>query len=166
MSYNSPKFTLIDDLPDLEDLEGPHGGGMGPPPPHGMMGPPPPHGMKGGFSHGEVNGPPMINTGKYLKNNKREISPQSGMGPENHRMRQGMMDGDGYDVGGFTPAENNLVTYDMPNGSPSCIDVAEHIANCPICSKFYNNDKTVYLLAIAALVIICILLANKCLHSK
>lgn len=166
MSYNSPKFTLIDDLPELEELESGMRGGHGHPPGMGH-----PSGMRGGPSPGEINRPSMINTGKYLKNNKREISSLSGMGPEDPRMRgwkPGMMggDGDGYDVGGFTPADNNFITYDMPSGSPTCIDVAEHIANCPICSKFYNNDKTVYLLAIAALVIICILLANKCLHSK
>ena len=26
----------------------------------------------------------------------------------------------------------------------SCLDIAAHIDNCPICSKFYKNDKTVF----------------------
>ena len=51
----------------------------------------------------------------------------------------------------------------MPDGTPSCLDVAEHIANCPICSKFYSTDKTIYIIAIVILSIICILLLKKVL---
>jgi len=51
----------------------------------------------------------------------------------------------------------------MPPNSPSCLDVADHINACPICSRFYNNDKTLYVIAIAVLAIICILLLKKVL---
>ena len=61
------------------------------------------------------------------------------------------------------PKEEVLKTFNMPRGTPSCLDVAEHIANCPICSKFYNTDKTIYIIAIIALSIICILLLKKLL---
>ena len=61
------------------------------------------------------------------------------------------------------PKEELLKTFNMPKGTPSCLDVAEHIANCPICSKFYNTDKTIYIIAIIALSIICILLLKKLL---
>ena len=27
----------------------------------------------------------------------------------------------------------------------SCQKVLDHISNCPICNKFYNNDRTVYI---------------------
>ena len=53
--------------------------------------------------------------------------------------------------------------FNMPIGSPSCLDVAEHISKCPICSKFYNTDKTIYIIAIITLAIICILLLKKVL---
>ena len=53
--------------------------------------------------------------------------------------------------------------FNMPFGSPSCLDVAEHISKCPICSKFYNTDKTIYIIAIITLAIICILLLKKVL---
>ena len=53
--------------------------------------------------------------------------------------------------------------FNMPICSPSCLDVAEHISKCPICSKFYNTDKTIYIIAIITLVIICILLLKKVL---
>ena len=51
-------------------------------------------------------------------------------------------------------------TYSLSEG-PSCIDVATHIAECPICSKFYNNDKTLYLLIIAIMSIVCVLLLKR-----
>ncbi len=44
-----------------------------------------------------------------------------------------------------------------------CIDVAEHISSCPICSKFYNVDKTPYILAIVILSIVCIILLKRVL---
>lgn len=46
-----------------------------------------------------------------------------------------------------------------------CIDVANHIKSCPICSKFYDNDKTMYVIAIIILVIICIILMKKVLEN-
>jgi hypothetical protein len=46
----------------------------------------------------------------------------------------------------------------------NCLEVADHIANCPICSKLYNNDKTMYIIAIVILSIIVILLLKKVLE--
>lgn len=46
-----------------------------------------------------------------------------------------------------------------------CIDVANHIKSCPICSKFYDNDKTMYVITIIILVIICIILMKKVLEN-
>jgi hypothetical protein len=59
--------------------------------------------------------------------------------------------------------KNGLKLITMPDNSPSCLDVCEHIQNCPLCSKFYNNDKTVYVIAIVVLAIICILLLKRVL---
>ena len=51
-----------------------------------------------------------------------------------------------------------------PNSyKPSCLEVAEHIKDCPICSKLYNNDNTVYIIVIVILSIICILLLKRVL---
>jgi hypothetical protein len=44
-----------------------------------------------------------------------------------------------------------------------CIEVAEHINSCPICSRFYNVDKTPYMLAIVILSIVCIILLKRVL---
>jgi len=59
---------------------------------------------------------------------------------------------------------NNIKSFNMPDNSPSCLEVAEHVANCPICSKFYNNDKTIYIVAIIVLSIVCLILLKRVLN--
>jgi len=59
--------------------------------------------------------------------------------------------------------KEEVKTIDMPENSPSCLDVAEHIMNCPLCSKFYHNDNTIYIITIVVLVIIVVLLLKKVL---
>jgi hypothetical protein len=46
----------------------------------------------------------------------------------------------------------------------SCLDFANHVKGCPICSKFYNTDKTPYIIAIVILSIVCLLLLRKVLN--
>lgn len=48
--------------------------------------------------------------------------------------------------------------------SYNCVDIAKHISECPICSKFYNNDKTIYIIVIIILSIVCILLLKRVLN--
>jgi hypothetical protein len=43
----------------------------------------------------------------------------------------------------------------------TCVDVANHISICPICSKIYTEDKTPYLITIALLAIIVVILLKK-----
>ncbi len=43
----------------------------------------------------------------------------------------------------------------------SCIDFNRHVESCPICSKFYNTDKTIYFIIITILVVICLLLLKR-----
>ncbi len=45
----------------------------------------------------------------------------------------------------------------------NCIDIAKHVENCPICSRFYNNDKSIHMIIIVVLSIICLLLLKKVL---
>lgn len=40
----------------------------------------------------------------------------------------------------------------------SCSEVYDHITSCPICSKLYNQDKTIYILIIVILSLIVIVL--------
>lgn len=46
---------------------------------------------------------------------------------------------------------------------PTCLEIANHVKECPICSKFYNNDKTIYIILIVILAIISLLLLKKVL---
>ena len=56
------------------------------------------------------------------------------------------------------------IPYGIPHHSPySCLDIAGHIENCPICSKFYNNDKSCYIIAIIILLVIVVVLLKKVL---
>lgn len=47
----------------------------------------------------------------------------------------------------------------------NCPEVFSHIRNCPICSKFYNTDKTVYIIAIVLLSLVCIILLKRVLEK-
>ena len=47
--------------------------------------------------------------------------------------------------------------------SVSCIDISCHIQNCPICSKFYNGDKSLYIIIIIILAIVSLLLLKRVL---
>ena len=47
---------------------------------------------------------------------------------------------------------------------PTCLDVCNHINSCPLCSRFYNNDKTGYIIVIIVLTIICLLLLKRVLN--
>lgn len=44
-----------------------------------------------------------------------------------------------------------------------CIDICDHIKGCPICSKFYKTDKTIYVIVIVLLCLINLILLKKVL---
>lgn len=47
----------------------------------------------------------------------------------------------------------------------NCLDISKHVKDCPICTKFYNNDKSLYVMTIVVLTVICILLLKKILEK-
>lgn len=171
MSYSTVQnVTPIDMLPELEELERGHqmGGGM----PHQ----PPPKGSSYSTS-GNYAGSTMIpseeveRVGRFIRGGYT-APPEAGMAPYhdaavpmnpiepmNSGMSQDTMEQYGTPIG----EDKGVRTITMPTDSPSCLHVAEHIMNCPICSKFYNNDKTIYIIAIIVLVIVCVLLLKKVL---
>ena len=160
MSYstaNVQKFTMIDDLPDLDDLEGP-------PPYQSAV-------NQGQIRRSRYPGASMLPNGqedkfaKFIRNG-HQVPDAAGMSSNIYQ----------------SPVENSLHSrsapiieelyekppadtkrYSLPENTPSCLDVAEHVANCPICSKFYNDDKSIYIIAIVVLAVICILLLKKVL---
>lgn len=47
----------------------------------------------------------------------------------------------------------------------SCMTIANHIKECPICSKFYNCDNSIYIVSIVLLIFICIILLKKIIEK-
>lgn len=141
MNQGRNGITMIDDLPDLEDLEG-----------------------VGNYPiqlDRTIMDRPDIQDDKYQKyiRGNRKMLVQSGMErnepePNMHMENYGNMP--------MQPPQQ----FNPQNMGPSynCVDVANHVQNCPVCSKFYNNDKTVYILAIVILSIVCLLLLKKVLN--
>ncbi len=63
------------------------------------------------------------------------------------------------------PYERNAY-FEEPYTAPfNCLDVSNHLKSCPICSKLYDNDKSVYIVAIVILVIIVIILLKKVIEN-
>ena len=103
-----------------------------------------------------------VNHGMYNRNN--------GGIPVNHSMYNRNInsynDMDNYNNTELVEEKYQNPYYSIPNNSPySCLDVSGHIENCPICSKFYNNDKSVYIISIIILLIISIILLKKVLEK-
>jgi hypothetical protein len=46
----------------------------------------------------------------------------------------------------------------------SCADVADHSSTCSVCSKLYNNDRTIFIVIIIILVVICLFMLKKILN--
>ena len=98
--------------------------------------------------------PPPDHYQKFVRRPMR-IDPQAGMAPMGPPLEAiGMGQGMGQGI-------PEMYMPHMPAGN--CIDIARHIQDCPICSKFYSSDKTVYIIIIVILAIICILLLKKVL---
>lgn len=167
MSYQ--QVTPIEMLPELEDLERGNSGGSSP---YNS-------GMQGGSTYttnanylGQSMIPPAEaeKVGRFIRDS--HSSPvESGMMPYNeaappyvipqNHSGESMLNSE--NTLEFAN-NNNMKSFNMPNNSPSCLEVAEHVANCPICSKFYNNDKTIYIVAIIVLSIVCLILLKRVLN--
>lgn len=47
----------------------------------------------------------------------------------------------------------------------NCVDIAHHTHNCLVCSRLYNTDKTIYMVLIGLLSVICLILLKKVLEK-
>jgi len=181
MSYTQ-NTTPIDLLPDLDDLER---GGYG----NAMMGmgngAPYQPAVGNGSSYATSStypGATMIpqkeveRIGRFIRGG--HMAPmEAGMMPYNQApsgMNTGMPPGINGHVQGppsmeqyGEPIEHSGAPsprYVLPDNSPSCIDCANHLDACPVCAKLYQNNKTIYIVAIVVLCIICLLLLKKVLE--
>ncbi len=145
--------TMINDLPDLDELER-RNQNFGP--------------QNNYDHHGFSNqqGMPEERLQKYIRN-PSALSPESGMGgygegygpPQNYNNSHATFN---YDSPGQQPQQQAVQQFVPPQ--LNCLDVAQHIQGCPICSKFYQNDKTVYIIVIVVLSIVCLLLLKRVLN--
>ena len=145
MSYNNNYVTMIDDLPELESLDYPAP-------------------LSGGNVRDTIKGPreqfmPGIlpdDAGQYQK----FIRP-----PHTTPIEAGMMPYNPPTQQHYNPQDNTQFVHDNTiNMYPTCIDFSNHMTACPICSKFYKNDNTLYIIAIIVLSIVCILLLKRVLE--
>ncbi len=105
---------------------------------------------------------------------RRRGMPPGGPGPPSAYTAHLPPSAAGYGPEGYGPEEygpmhrehyqhqQQLREYLKPE--PTCLEMAQHVKNCPICTKFYDNDKTVYIIIIIVLAIICILLLKRVLE--
>jgi hypothetical protein len=142
---------MISDLPDAETLDRQDMQGLNP---YGM--------------HSE-------NLNKYIRNNHMPVSnnhwsqAESGMLGNLDRAGYGRSFGNSHHA--TLSDMDEMMAYGQPPIPPqhqsiliNCIDIAKHVQDCPICSRFYNNDKTTYVITIVVLSIVCLLLLKKILN--
>jgi hypothetical protein len=145
-----PNVTRIEDLPDLSDIETYDVGGAG-------MG----------------NKDPKMN--KYIRNHSRQSYTNLDASPKFEPYKRNNVEEYGYDTNDSRQeqaplqAERNIERYDyeptpLPPARLNCLDVCNHIKDCPLCSKFYHNDNTIYLIIIVVLSILVIILTKKVLN--
>ena len=160
MNYPSG-VTRIEDLPDVDDLEN-YGGGSGRYSGYGAA-----------YGHNETqHASPYDRPGispsddqirSKIRNTGGPIPAESGMG-NSYQSREQMHEN--YMMQRPQQALGSRVErMEMPDYRPtlSCQDIAEHIKNCAICTKFYGSDNTIYIIVIIVLAIICILLMKRVL---
>jgi len=98
-----------------------------------------------------TNNSPLQEHNKYIRN-PHQLSAEAGMAPMNAPVTN-------------SPHPQHYPIYDMPNHMLiSCIDIAKHIQECPVCSKFYQSDKSAYIIIIVILAVACLLLLKKVLN--
>ena len=51
--------------------------------------------------------------------------------------------------------------YENTKTPPTCVEISDHVKNCSVCSRLYQMDKTLYIIAIIVLAIICIILLKR-----
>jgi hypothetical protein len=136
-----PNYTMINDLPELSDTA-------------------PVNFSQDGQSRPEIGRPDpafeLAIQNKYIR--KTHQPPDMGMAIPVQQF------------GSVQSDQNQPEQVDSRSGSDplydiSCLQIAMHIKKCPVCSKIYNNDKSLYVIFILLLVVTCVLLLKKLLEK-
>lgn len=64
----------------------------------------------------------------------------------------------------FNSGFSSLPSIPVVPAELNCIQVCEHVNNCPVCSKIFNNDKTIYIILIILLSITTLICLKKVLN--
>mgnify|MGYP003684366771 CR=1 FL=1 len=181
--YNNPgTVTYVDELPDIDMLDGMNHSGMGSTMGNGYHGHyPGSHSMYDKAYGRPISQPSQQQLQSKLRQPHMAL-PESGMNMMRpvHPVSQNVVNTPAHMPSHAPshyeqqpqqqqqpPQEHYAEYYEQLSNSNSshlsCLEISEHIKNCPICSKFYNNDNTVYIIVIVILSIICILLLKRVL---
>ena len=156
--------TYIDELPFLEDVLSSEkqmiNGGLG------MIPSSESGNIKRFIRNNEYNLPPEagMNTAKQQLLEEQELLKQQQL-YEEQQLNEHIQHQDKYNRHSYEDKKkdkkkhhNRIYNEDC---DLNCISVADHAANCIVCSKLYTNDKSLYLAIIGVLIIICIILMKK-----
>ena len=151
------KVTFIDDLPELEDVE------------HQA----PRISMQNSNPQIDDKFKKYIRSDSIPHENSGMVAPQQQYHNQHHHMAQEQPRLNPIHLNHMyqipSSDDGNLQHYMQRDQQPlklqlSCVDIAEHVQNCPVCGKLYKNDNTMYMGIIAILVILCILLIKRVLE--
>ena len=153
-----PNVTRIEDLPELSDIENSY--------------------KRGESGMGNVE--PKMN--KYIRNHSRQDYNNNNSMNNKNSMNNSMNNNNSMNmkhINNFEPYQGNKAQiyieeqpirqkeFYEPTPLPTklnCLDVCNHIKDCPLCSKFYHNDNTLYIIIIVVLLILTIILSKKVLN--
>lgn len=155
MSYSVASrgnVTMIEDLPELSDIEQGYGGGGGGHEHMAQRGPPPPQ-QRSHIPEGILSPEMAQKLQRHVRNTRVVVNPEAGMSAyhqtEHYEPREQI--------------QENMPSQFNPLTGISCLDIHSHITACPICSRFFVNDKTTYIIIIVVLTIVCLLLLKRML---
>lgn len=66
----------------------------------------------------------------------------------------------------YTPPPPPQFVENYATPAPTCIDVADHTTNCPVCSKLYKNTNGALIAILVLLVLLVIFLLKRLLTEK
>jgi len=168
MSYRTNRnYTLIEELPDLEELERnqPNAFNMIPPDNANQM-------QK--FIRNNAYDPPMesgMNAFQPQRHQQRQdqqvtqqFIPPPPPPPQNYMIEDPRMFEPIHDHRHMSHPMEHMSNHMGMSGELNCINVAEHTTNCVVCSRLYQQNNAGYIVTIILLAIICILLLKRVLN--
>ena len=154
MRGNYQKFTRIEELPELQQVE-PIQQSVAQPEYATNQGDVHPKLQR--FIRPQSHGMPVTPVEYYDQNvGQPEEEAYSGLPPSSFDLTRG-----------YKPKQVPspiMEPYEPEHSHYNCKDLYGHVKECDICKRFYKTDNTVYLIIIAILIIACALLAKKVMN--